>query len=169
MTDAALIDAARILDGNPVPCFVIDEAHVVVYWNEALVRLSGIPADRVLGTHDQWRAFYPWHRPVMADLVLDGMPEDMLEKFYRGKHRPLALCPGGIEAEEFFPRFGESGRWLHFSAAPICNAAGRIVGCVETLQDITSQKLYEQELECNWPKSLIQARWPPLWWIGTGV
>ena len=35
MTDAALLDAARILDGSPVPTFVIDSSHVIVYWNDA--------------------------------------------------------------------------------------------------------------------------------------
>lgn len=143
MTDSALIDASRILDSNPVPCFVIDEAHVVVYWNEALARLSGIPAIEVLGTHDQWRAFYPTHRPVLADIVLDDAPADLLEKFYRGRQRPSELCPDGWEAEDFFPTFGEEGCWLAFSAAPIRNAAGQIVGCVETLQDITERKMAE--------------------------
>ncbi|MEN9484589.1 MAG: hypothetical protein RJB37_2469, partial [Pseudomonadota bacterium] len=71
MTDAALTDAARILDGSPVPTFVIDSSHVIVYWNEALARMSGVPAAEVLGTHHQWRAFYPAHRPVLADLVVD--------------------------------------------------------------------------------------------------
>lgn len=140
MTDTALIDAARILDGCPVPTFVIDSSHVVVYWNAALARLTGIPAAEVLGTHHQWRAFYRVHRPVMADLVIDGGEQGLLEKFYRGKYRPSAHTPGGWEAEDFFPHFGDGGCWLAFSAAPIRNADGDIVGCVETLQDITERK-----------------------------
>lgn len=139
MIDAALTDAARILDGSPVPSFVIDSSHVVVYWNEALARMSGVPAAEVLGTHHQWRAFYPAHRPVLADLVVDGTP-DLLEKFYRGKYRQAAHCPDGWESEDFFPTFGDEGCWLAFSAAPIRNAEGKIVGCVETLQDITERK-----------------------------
>lgn len=141
MTDTALFDAARILDGSPVPTFVIDASHVVVYWNEALAKLSGIPAAEVLGTHHQWRAFYPAHRPVMADLVVDGGQRDLLEKFYRGKYRPSPSALQGWESEDFFPHFGPQGRWLAFSAAPIVNAEGVIVGCVETLQDITERKL----------------------------
>lgn len=140
MTDAALTDAARILDGSPVPTFVIDSSHVVVYWNEALARMSGVPAAEVLGTHHQWRAFYPAHRPVLADLVVDDSSRDLFEKFYRGKYRPAAHCPDGWESEDFFPTFGEEGCWLAFSAAPIRNAGGKIVGCVETLQDITERK-----------------------------
>ena len=140
MTDASLIDAARILDGSPVPTFVIDSSHVVVYWNEALAQMSGIPAAEVLGTHHQWRAFYRVHRPVLADLVADGAPNDLLEKFYRGKYRPTAHAEGGWESEDYFPHFPGGGRWLAFSAAPIRNAEGKIVGCVETLQDITERK-----------------------------
>lgn len=140
MTDTSLLDAARILDASPVPIFVIDASHVVVYWNDALARMSRVPAAEVLGTHDQWRAFYPAHRPVLADLVVDEAPEFLLEKFYRDQYRPAAHCPGGWEAEGFFAHFGESGRWLAFSAAPIRNAEGRIVGCVETLQDVTASR-----------------------------
>jgi PAS domain S-box-containing protein len=140
MTDASLIDAARILDGSPVPTFVIDSSHVVVYWNDALARMTGVPAAEVLGTHYQWRAFYPAHRPVLADLVVDGAEQGLLEKFYRGKYRRSPHCPGGWESEDFFPAFGDEGCWLAFSAAPIRNAEGQIVGCVETLQDITERK-----------------------------
>lgn len=144
MTDAALVDAARILDGSPVPTFVIDDSHFVVYWNDALARLTSVPAAEVLGTHHQWRAFYPAHRPVLADLVVDGATHPLLDKFYRGKYRPSAHAPNGWEAEDFFPNFGEEGCWLAFSAAPIRNSEGRIVGCVETLQDITERKEAEQ-------------------------
>ncbi|MFO1346178.1 MAG: PAS domain-containing protein [Rhodocyclaceae bacterium] len=150
MTDAALLDAARILDGSPVPTFVIDSSHVIVYWNDALARMSGIPAAEVLGTHHQWRAFYPAHRPVLADLVVDGAPRDLLEKFYRGKYRPTEHCDGGWESEDFFPHFAGEGCWLAFSAAPIRNADGKVVGCVETLQDITERKeaeLHRREAE----------------------
>lgn len=132
--------SSRILDGSPVPAFVINASHVVTHWNDALARMSGIPAKDVLGTHHQWRAFYPAHRPVLADIVVDGGSPDLLEKFYRGKFRQAEHCPGGWESEDFFPTFGEEGRWLAFSAAPIRDADGKVVGCIETLQDITERK-----------------------------
>lgn len=144
LTHAALLDPARILDGSPVPTFVIDDSHVVVYWNDALARITGVSAAEVLGTHDQWRAFYPAHRPVLADLVVDSAGIDLLDKFYGGKYRSAPHCPGGWESEDFFPHFREEGCWLAFSAAPIRDADGRIVGCVETLQDISERKAAEQ-------------------------
>lgn len=141
MPESTLIDiSARILDGSPVPAFVINADHVVTHWNDALARMSGIPAREVLGTHHQWRAFYPAHRPVLADIVVDGAPPELLDKFYRGKYRRAEHCPDGWESEDFFPTFGEEGCWLAFSAAPIRDADGRIIGCIETLQDITERK-----------------------------
>lgn len=145
MTESPLVDnSARIFDASPVPAFVIDANHTVTHWNDALARLSGIPATQVLGTHDHWRAFYVAHRPTLADVVVAGAPQDLLEKFYRGSYRPVAHCPGAWESEDYFPTFGAKGCWLAFSAAPIRDANGNLVGCIETLQDITERKAAEE-------------------------
>ena len=145
MIDCSPIDTTHILNSSPVPTFVIDERHVVVHWNDALARMSGIAAAEVVGTHQHWRAFYPAHRPVLADLVIDGAPGFLLEKFYQGKYQRSAHCPGGWEAEDFFPALGEQGRWLHFNAAPIFDDQDNVVGCVETLQDVSERKRLEIE------------------------
>jgi PAS domain-containing protein len=138
------LDTALILDGSPIPSFVIDAKHKVVHWNQALAQLTGIPAREVIGTHHQWRAFYRAHRPVMADIVLDGCSAGLLEKFYAGRYRASALVPGAYEAEDFFPALGESGRWLSFSASHLRDAEGKVVGCIETLQDITARRAAEE-------------------------
>jgi len=46
----------------------------------------------------------------------------------------------------FFPKLGDSGRWLFFTAAPIHDAKGDIIGAVETLEDITERKYAERAL-----------------------
>jgi PAS domain-containing protein len=35
---------------------------------------------------------------------------------------------------------GTSGMWLFFTASPIRDARGRIIGAVETLQDVTGRR-----------------------------
>ena len=141
MAESSLVDlSSRILDGSPVPVFVIDASHSTTHWNDALARMSGIPASEVLGTRDHCRAFYVSRRPTLADIVVDGASLDLLEKFYRGKYRAAANCPDAWESEDFFPTFGATGSWLSFSAAPIRDDNGRVVGCIETLQDITGRK-----------------------------
>jgi len=138
---------AQIIDGSAVATFVIDEQHRVTHWNQACATLTGLPANEMIGTNHQWRAFYPQERPCMADLVLDGAMEDRVAQYYgEKKYHRSQIVSGGYEAQDFFPNFGSSGRWLYFTAAPIRDAEGRIVGAIETLQDITEQKRAEDNL-----------------------
>ncbi|WP_152426648.1 putative bifunctional diguanylate cyclase/phosphodiesterase [Paramagnetospirillum caucaseum] len=137
---------AEIVDGCPVPLFVIDETHKVTHWNRACEAIIGVPAPEMLGTSDQWRAFYPFARPVMADLVADGNDENAISLLYSGKYHPSALIPGAWEALDHFPHFRAGERWLAFTAAPLKGLDGSNAGAVETLQDVTAQKLYEARL-----------------------
>ncbi|WP_321507468.1 PAS domain S-box protein [uncultured Methanoregula sp.] len=127
-----------ILHGSPVLQFVIDHEHRILSWNKALEEYSGIRAADVIGTDQQWRAFYPDPRPVLADLLVDNN-EDGLFKWYSGKLQPSRYVDGAYEATDFFPDMGESGTWLSFTAAPIRNAEGTIIGAVETLEDVTER------------------------------
>ena len=137
---------SQFFDGSPVPKFVIDANHIVTHWNKACERITGVPAEEVIGTCDHWKPFYDKMRPVMADLIASGAGEEEIREFYQGKYKRTEFVPGGYEVEDFFPHLGDSGLWLFFSAAPIHDANGRTVGAIETLQDITQRKLAEQEL-----------------------
>lgn len=137
----------QIVNGSSVATFVIDENHIVTHWNRACEMVTGTPATEVLGTRDQWRAFYPECRPVLADLVLDGAIEGEIERFYRDKFRKSELIDGAYEAEDFFPAMGDGGRWLYFTAAPLHDSAGRVIGAMETLQDFTERRLAEAALK----------------------
>ncbi|HJW57660.1 MAG TPA: ATP-binding protein [Burkholderiaceae bacterium] len=137
---------SEFFDGSPVPTFVIDINHVVTHWNKACECISGVAAVDVIGTHDQWKAFYTQERPVMADFIVSGAKEEAFQEYYKSKLQHSSLIPGAYEVEDFFPLLGENGRWLFFSAAPIRNADGHLVGAIETLQDITTRKAAEQEL-----------------------
>ena len=58
----------RIIQSSPIPTFVIRNDHRVLYWNAAMEKLSNIKAENVIGTDQQWRAFYQAQRPCVADL-----------------------------------------------------------------------------------------------------
>ncbi|OHC61735.1 MAG: hypothetical protein A3H93_12120 [Rhodocyclales bacterium RIFCSPLOWO2_02_FULL_63_24] len=138
---------AQIVNGLSVAAFVIDRDHIVTHWNRACEAMTGTSASEVVGTRQQWRAFYVSERPVMADLILDNAIEADVDRFYHGKFRPSALIGGAYEAEDFFGTFGERGRWLFFTAAPIRDAQGRVVGAIETLQDVTERRVAEAALK----------------------
>jgi signal transduction histidine kinase len=141
-------DPGRILDASPVPTFVIDAGHRVVLWNRGCEDVLGLPARELLGTTDPWRAFYPSRRPTMADLIVDGRIEGIASELYGSKNLSRSrIIPDAYEACDFFPHLGEGGRWLFFTAAAIRDADGRIVGAVETLQDVTAQRQAEIALK----------------------
>jgi len=137
---------SRIVQGSTIPTFVIDRRHVTTHWNRACENLTHIPAQEVIGTRNQWRAFYATERPVLADLIVDETPEKEIQRFYRGRYRKSDIIEGAYEAEGFFPDLGPGGRWLFFTAAPLRDDAGRMLGALETLQDITTRKKAEQDL-----------------------
>ncbi len=127
-----------ILLGSPSLQFVIDRDHRVISWNKALEAYSGIEAADIIGTDQQWRAFYPEKRPVLADILVDGDP-DAVERWYAGKYKKSRYVEGAYEAVDFFPAMGAEGVWLAFTAAPIRDGSGTIIGAVETLEDVTER------------------------------
>ncbi|MFC1983605.1 ATP-binding protein [Chloroflexota bacterium] len=136
----------KITDGSPIPSFVINKHHKITHWNTAIEALSGIKREEIIGTDEQWRAFYTEKRPVMADLIVDEAPANEVEMYYRGKYEESRLIEGAYEAEDFFPDLGESGKWLHFTASPVIDNEGEIIGVIETLEDITERKTAEDRL-----------------------
>lgn len=135
-----------IVYGSPMLQFVIDRDHRVFSWNKAIEEYSGIPAEEMVGTRDQWKAFYESERPVLADLLIDEQV-GLLFTYYQGKFSKSRFVEGAYEATDFFPKMGVSGKWLYFTAAPVRDANGEIIGAVETLEDITERKHAEEALQ----------------------
>jgi DNA-binding CsgD family transcriptional regulator len=131
-----------IIQGSPIPTFVIGKDHKVLYWNKALEELSRIAAEELIGTREHWRAFYTEPRPCMADLLVDTSLKE-ISQWYKGKYSKSKLIERSYEVIDFFPELGDGGRWLRFTAAAIRDSKGEMVGAVETLEDITERKRAE--------------------------
>ena len=136
---------ARVLGRFPLPVFAVNRKHHVIQWNKALEMLSGIRKEEVLGTNNQWKAFYGKERPVLADLIADGASEEEISACYQGSARKSALIRGAYEAEDFFPLLGENGKWYHFTASPL-TSRGKVIGAIEILEDVTERHIAEQNL-----------------------
>lgn len=134
-----------IIQGYPIPTFVLSDAHKVLYWNKAMEELSGIKADRVVGTNEHWRAFYQVPRPCLSDLILNNAM-DRVDKFYSGACSKSKFLEHAYELTQFFPDLGEKGRWLRLTAAGIVTTRGSLVGAMETVADITEGKAAQEEL-----------------------
>jgi two-component system, NtrC family, sensor kinase len=136
----------QILDSDPVATFVIDKEHRITHWNRACEQMTGRDFWDMQGVAEKGHVFYGDERPLLCDLIVDGVDAQTLNRMYDGKIRPSTLVDGAFEAENFFPNFGVGGRWLFFTAAPLHNAQGDIVGAIETLQDVTQRRMAEEEL-----------------------
>ncbi len=138
---------SQIIDGSSIPTFVIDGRHTVTHWNIACENLTGIPASEIVGTSRHWSAFYPAERLLMADLIVDELPEEEIARYYGDTYQKSALTEMAYEDEVFFPDLGEGGKWLFFTAAPLRDRHENAIGAIETFQDITERKRAEGELK----------------------
>ncbi|MCX5840193.1 MAG: PAS domain S-box protein [Deltaproteobacteria bacterium] len=135
------------MEGSPIPTFVIDRDHRVMFWNKACADLMGYGATEMIGTDKQYMPFYPEKRPVVADLIVDN-DIDGLEKFYGKKGvQKSAIVEGAYEANDFYENLGGLSRYLYFLAAPIYDEQGEIIAAIETLQDVTREKELENDLK----------------------
>ena len=140
------IALSAFFDGHPVATFAIDTEHVVTHWNSACEQLLGYSAAEMVGTRDHWKAFYPQQRACLADLLVADDIALGEQGLYQGKLKPSSVIPGAYEAEDFFAHIGASGHWLHFTAAPLRDRQGRLVGAIETLRDVTERRNAESAL-----------------------
>jgi PAS domain S-box-containing protein len=109
----------QIVDGTTIPTFVINKDHIVTHWNRACEKLTGHTAQEIVGTDKHWLPFRSEKRPMMADVIVDAMKEEEIERYYGDKWNKSNLIDGAYEAEEFFAHLGDEGKWLFFTAAPL--------------------------------------------------
>ena len=135
-----------ILEGLPVPTFVIDRTHRIIYWNRACEELTGFSRHEMVGTYRYWLPFYTHERPSMASLVVEQNIK-ALEKFFGDKNlKPSPNLPGAYEAYEYFPNFRGRERYLYHTASPIYDDEGRIQGAVQVILDMTKREQLAREL-----------------------
>ncbi|MBN1829740.1 MAG: PAS domain S-box protein [Deltaproteobacteria bacterium] len=134
-----------ILEGSPIPTLVIDDSHNIIYWNHAIEALTGMSAISVVGRRRHARALYGEDRPTLADLLVDNQLE-RVPQLYDDKHGQSKFIDGAYEANGFFPKVGEKGKWLKATAKVLIDASGQVIGAVETLEDITDRKRQEQKI-----------------------
>ncbi len=129
-----------IIEGLPIPAFVIDREHKIILWNKACTELTGFSAQTMIGTDRHYAPFYTRKRPLIADLIIDGDIEN-LEKYYGTKKiRKSSTVEGAYEARDFFQLTDGRSHHLYFLAAPIHDEKGEVIAAIETLQDHTREE-----------------------------
>jgi diguanylate cyclase (GGDEF)-like protein len=149
--------ATRLMEMLAVPTFVLDSSCRVMIWNKACERLTGVAANEVVGTSDHWRSFHQSPRPTLADLMMQDRRGE-ISRIYpapvaAGGHGHALLAhqagtDGALCAESWcdMPQVG-TRRYLAADASPIRDDGGALVAVVQTLRDLTEEKLAQATLE----------------------
>lgn len=129
-----------IIEGSPIPSFVIDNEHKVILWNRACTGLTGVSAEDVLGTDNHSKPFYSVKRPMIADLIVDNDIEGLSKYYDAKKVKKSDKVIGAYEATDYFENLRGQSRYMYFLASPIYDEDGRIIAAIETLQDVSREK-----------------------------
>jgi signal transduction histidine kinase/DNA-binding response OmpR family regulator len=148
MAEDALKDSERrltdIINFLPDATFVINRDGVVISWNRAIEKISGIKAGSILGkgNYEYALAFYKLRRPMLIDLVLH--PDLSLEKDYE---QIKWQEDGTVVGDSFTPDMQGKPAFLLGSAAVLYDSEGTIYGAIESIRDITDRKMAEEDLK----------------------
>ncbi|MDP3480185.1 MAG: PAS domain S-box protein, partial [Desulfoprunum sp.] len=132
---------AGIFDFLPDATFAIDRDGKVIAWNRAIEVMSGIAADRMIGTtgYEYALPFYGERRPLLIDLV--SVSDEEIEKNYLTVERK----GNTLLAEAKLLLNGEP-RTLSGIAAPLYDERGNVAGAIEAIRDVTDRKRNEEEI-----------------------
>lgn len=132
-----------IIDSLPDASLAIDLDGRVVAWNREMETMSGVKARDMLlkGNYEYAIPFYQRRRPILIDMVLSGVGD--MENHYTvlSKDKDVLICEA-----EMVDREGRR-RDIWGKASPFRNSDGQIVGAIEIVRDITSQKQLVRDLE----------------------
>ncbi|MDQ1262287.1 MAG: hypothetical protein QG575_1468 [Euryarchaeota archaeon] len=148
MAEDALKDSERrladIINFLPDATFVINRDGVVIAWNRAIEKITGIKATNILGkgNYEYALPFYQVRRPMLIDLILK--PDTSLEKEYE---RIKWQENGTLVGDSFISDMLGKPTYILGSAGVLYDSEGTIYGAIESIRDITDRKMAEEDLK----------------------
>ena len=143
---------ADIINFLPDATFAIDMDGVVIAWNHAIEEMTGVRAADMLGkgNYEYSIPVYRERRPLLIDMILHDDPT------IAAKYPSLKKDGHSLIAEAVSPNlYNGKGAAIWFTAAPLYNTKGEVVGAIESIRDITDRKVAEEELARE--KTIIDA------------
>ena len=134
-----------ILDRIPMPVFMIDHDRTVFLWNRYMELYTGKTKDMMIGRKlDLTFLFKGGVPPTLAEVVLQMTDDEILEQF---GSRGVKKCDHLASAFETNGTIwlNNEERMQSIRAARIYDSQGKVVGAIQTSQDITEQVRAEDE------------------------
>ncbi len=130
----------KILHFLPDPSFVIDKNGIIIAWNPALEKLTGIAAEQAIGKGDfeYMNLIHGIRKPGLIDVVRGCETTNLLE------YQSIRRQGNSLAAEIIVKNIGHrKNTHLWVQAAPINDNTGKIIGAIETLRDVSARKQTE--------------------------
>lgn len=119
------------------PTFIISRDHMVVAWNEAMESLTGIRKQEVIGSsryQEMIRRKNP-SLPVLVDLF-ELSPKELIQI-----HPHVSRVGRSFYTEAYVSGFNEKkGTYVWVKASPIVDNAGKVIGIIQNMKDMTNWK-----------------------------
>jgi PAS domain S-box-containing protein len=134
---------ADIINFLPLATIVIDINGRVTAWNHSIEELTGIKSETIIGkgNYEYSLPFYGERKPILIDFVFT--PVENITSYYEQIHREGEI----LISESFIPKLGKNGIFLRGFATALYDSNGKIIGAIESIQDITKIKRTEAELK----------------------
>ncbi len=134
---------SQLIDFLPDPTFAVDLEGKIIIWNKAQEKLTGIKAEDIIGkgNYEYALPFYGYRRPILADAAIEGNEAILNHYSYVDKDGDILL------AEAYVPLRGGTMHVLSCKASPLYDSAGKIIGAIETVRDITEIKKTQEMLK----------------------
>jgi|GEM_PF-5844633 len=144
---------ADIIEFMPDATFAIDESGKVIAWNRAMEDMTGVIKKDIIGQEGfvHGKMLYGHARPTLADMVLH--PKFEFEKEYT----EFVRQPNRLLGEVYLNRiFGGKGAYIWAIASSLYDKSGNIIGAIESIRDISKNKVNEEKLRSSLERSRHQ-------------
>ncbi len=131
-----------VLEGFPIPTFILNRNHRVTQWNNACRQLTGVRPGEILGRR-VWEGFQIYEGGSIADIILED--PSFLAENYKDSIKSIS-GKGWFELEIFFPKFN-GGRQAIVNAAQIIDSNGNLSGAIQTIQEVGGPVLSKESAE----------------------
>lgn len=133
-----------IIDFLPDATYVIDEKGIVIAWNRAIEKMTGVSKDDMIGKGEYAYAVPFFGKQV--PILIDCFAENGLEIDFQ-RYNTIQRDENRLYGEMFIPALNNSkGAYLFATAAPLFDQFGHKVGAIESIRDISERKQKEEDI-----------------------
>lgn len=134
----------QIIEFLPDATFVVDRDRKVISWNRAMIELTGVSKEDMIGKGDYAYAvpFFGSPRPILIDMVF-AEDKEIQQRYRYFERKGDRIC-----AETSTPSLiSKEGSYMWGAASGLFDGDGNLIGAIESIRDITEHRRMEEQLQ----------------------